>query len=218
MFFVEGNKIIRELEGSDYSIRHIFATSTDGLSPSQYPLVTPISAQDLRRLSRLHTPKDAIALVEFPKDIPHRDSDILLILDGIQDPGNLGTLIRLADWFGIHRVVCSPDTVDLFNPKTLQATKGSFARVQVEYTDLIPYLNHLDRPIFATAMTGENLYHTPLPERFALILGNEANGIRPSTFPLATHTLAIPCFGGQTESLNVATAAAIFLGVAFANR
>jgi TrmH family RNA methyltransferase len=136
-----------------------------------------------------------------------------LALDNIKDPGNMGTIIRLCDWFGISKIICTEETVDIYNPKVVQATMGSLARVQVEYTNLTAYLKATDLEIFGTFMDGENIYKKELPTSGILVMGNEANGISSEIEKLITQKIAIPRFGNlqQTESLNVATATAIFL-------
>jgi len=131
----------------------------------------------------------------------------------VRDPGNLGTIIRLCDWFGINHLVCSLQCVDSYNPKVVQATMGSLARVNVVYTDLQEYLAKTKLPVYGTFMDGANIYKEAMPQNGIIIMGNEANGISAEAEALATHRIAIPRFGNlqQTESLNVATAAAIIL-------
>ncbi len=134
-------------------------------------------------------------------------------MDDVRDPGNLGTIIRLCDWFGVQHLVCSEQTVDCYNPKVVQASMGSLTRVSVHYTDLQQFLKQTPLPIYATAMEGESAYQTQFPEDFVLIMGNEANGISENIFKFATKNITIPRFGKlqQAESLNVATATAILL-------
>ncbi|MEX0313165.1 MAG: RNA methyltransferase, partial [Allomuricauda sp.] len=128
-------------------------------------------------------------------------------------PGNLGTIIRLCDWFGIQHLVCSMDTVDSYNPKVLQATMGSIARVNIVYTDLLEYLKNTSQPIYGTFMDGEAVYDEKIPEAGVLVMGNEANGISSAIESIISKRISIPQFGEKTtESLNVATATAIFLG------
>jgi len=138
-------------------------------------------------------------------------------LDGIQDPGNLGTLIRLADWFGIAQIICSEDTVDFYNPKVIQASMGSFVRVNIVYQNLENFLQKTKNPIIGTDMEGSNFYQFAFPDRFNLVLGNEGNGIRPEIEKLLTDKITIPRFGQSkaTESLNVSMAAGIILGQIF---
>ncbi|MCQ2208297.1 MAG: RNA methyltransferase [Paludibacteraceae bacterium] len=136
------------------------------------------------------------------------------MLDRVQDPGNLGTIIRIADWFGIRNIVCSNDTVDVFNPKTVQATMGALARVKVHYADLVPFLKSLpnDFPVFGTFLEGDNIYQMDLPQKAVIIMGNEGNGISKEVGQLVNKKLFIPSFPPNeptSESLNVAVATAI---------
>ena len=149
----------------------------------------------------------------IPEEKPVVESGLILALDDIRDPGNLGTILRLSDWFGISHVVCSNETVDIYNPKVVQATMGSITRVNVIYTDLEAFLDQTELPVFGTFMDGANIYEQKLPENGIIVMGNEANGISASIEKLATERLSIPRFGNLqlTESLNVATATAIIL-------
>lgn len=216
LFLVEGNKIIAELENSPYNIQEVFS-----ILPSEIPSLSGIthlvSPKDLQRISFLQTPKDAVAVVEIPEIKMLPQQQIQLVLDGIQDPGNLGSIIRLCDWFGIEQIICSEDTADLYNPKVVQASKGSLARVNVVYTDLPEFLAASDVVNIGTDMAGENLYEYQFPERFNLILGNEGNGMRADTEQLLKDRITVPRFGRKqsTESLNVSMAAGIILGQIF---
>ncbi|WEK70714.1 MAG: RNA methyltransferase [Candidatus Chryseobacterium colombiense] len=217
LFLVEGNKTIRELFNSNFKIKEIFSTDPQKLDHSNVP-VTHVSENELKKISFLMNPKDSVAvcwLNEEPTEI--EDKKIQLVLDGIQDPGNLGTIIRLADWFGIEQIVCSEDTVDFYNPKVIQATMGSFTRVNVLYTRLTEYLSNTKNINVGTDMIGENLYTFERPENLNLILGNEGNGMRSETEKLLQKNITIPRFGKSqsTESLNVSMAAGIILGQLF---
>jgi TrmH family RNA methyltransferase len=174
---------------------------------------TQISDQDLKRISCLSTPNNCLALFQIPEQKPRNDKGLIVALDDIRDPGNLGTIVRLCDWYGIDQMVCSEQTVDVYNPKVVQATMGSISRVSVAYLDLEKYLKRTSTPIFGTFMDGKNVYKENLPQEGILVLGNEANGISEKIEKLVSDRLAIPRFGDlqQTESLNVATATAIFL-------
>ncbi|AZI20263.1 TrmH family RNA methyltransferase [Chryseobacterium taklimakanense] len=221
LFLVEGNKIITELRNSKYKIREIFSTNPvdDNLIKFSNNLITEITQRDLQKISFLQHPKDSVALCELPtSDV--KSSDLNIVLDGIQDPGNLGTIIRLADWFGIDQIVCSEDTVDVYNPKVIQATMGSFTRVNVVYTSLSEFLGNTEHINLGTDMEGKNIYEFGFPEKFNLILGNEGNGIRPETVSLLHQKITIPRFGKNklTESLNVSMAAGIILGEIFSKR
>ena len=173
---VEGDKIIRELKKSSYKVKEIFGI--DISNPDFQSFKTNlITERELRKISLLQNPKNSVAVCEL-KETTSIETPIQLVLDNVQDPGNLGTIIRLADWFGIEQIVCSEDCVDFYNPKVIQATMGSFTRVNIIYKDIVPLLQNSDRPVFGTDMVGQSLYKTEFPERFYLILGNEGNGIR----------------------------------------
>ncbi|RKE81160.1 TrmH family RNA methyltransferase [Chryseobacterium sp. AG363] len=216
MFLVEGNKIICELSNSNFKVKEILSTDPQKLDRSDIP-VTHISENELKKLSFLKTPKDSVAVCYLAEEEKWEDKNIQLVLDGIQDPGNLGTIIRLADWFGIEQIICSEDTVDVYNPKVIQATMGSFTRVNVVYTDLVEYLSKTENVNIGTDMEGENIYTFQKPEKLNLILGNEGNGMRPETEKLVQKSISIPRFGKSqsTESLNVSMAAGIILGQLF---
>ena len=212
---VEGNKIIKELKNSPFVIREIYSTDDTGLDFTKSK-IRPITERELKKISLLQHPKDSVAVCELRNQSPI-SADIQLVLDNIQDPGNLGTIIRLADWFGIEQIICSENTVDFYNPKVIQATMGSFTRVNIVYQNLKELLQNTDRPIFGTDMAGKNIYKTDFPKSFYLVLGNEGNGISPEIKSLVTENLTIPRFGKlqSTESLNVSMAAGIILGQVF---
>lgn len=212
LFVAEGVKVIQELLLSNFVLEHLYVTE------ELFPQVakdkkTLISDADLKRISSLSTANNCLAVFKIPSTQIEKDSTIILALDDIRDPGNLGTIIRLCDWFGIGQVVCSNETADIYNPKVVQATMGSIARVAVSYVDLPLYLKNAALPVYGTFMDGKNVYRETLPEKCILVLGNEANGISAAVEETVGYRLAIPRFGElqQTESLNVATAAAIFL-------
>ncbi len=213
---VEGNKIICELFNSNFKVKEILSTDPQKLDRSDIP-VTHISENELKKISFLKTPKDSVAVCYLADEEKWEDKNIQLVLDGIQDPGNLGTIIRLADWFGIEQIICSEDTVDVYNPKVIQATMGSFTRVNVVYTDLVEYLSKTENVNIGTDMEGENIYTFEKPEKINLILGNEGNGMRQETEKLLQKSISIPRFGKSqsTESLNVSMAAGIILGQLF---
>ncbi|AZA98465.1 RNA methyltransferase [Chryseobacterium joostei] len=216
LFLVEGNKIICELFNSNFKVKEILSTDPQKLDRTDIP-VTHISENELKKISFLKTPKDSVAVCYLAEEETWEDKNIQLVLDGIQDPGNLGTIIRLADWFGIEQIICSEDTVDFYNPKVIQATMGSFTRVNMVYTDLVEYLSKTENVNIGTDMDGENLYTFDKPEKINLILGNEGNGMRPETEKLLQKCITIPRFGKaqSTESLNVSMAAGIILGQLF---
>lgn len=212
LFFAEGIKVVQELINSNFELHQLFTTQEifTGIAKDKVEL---ISEAELKKISALATPNVCLALFVMPDEKPVPDSGLIVALDDIRDPGNLGTIIRLCDWFGIAHLVCSEQCVDVFNPKVVQATMGSITRVNVVYTDLEEYLRKTSLPVFGTFMDGENIYTESLPENGIIVMGNEANGISAPIENIVGHKIAIPRFGNlqQTESLNVATAAAIIL-------
>ncbi|QNS42038.1 RNA methyltransferase [Chryseobacterium manosquense] len=219
LFLVEGNKTIKEIPLSRYKIQEIFTINPSELGIDGVKIIE-ISDSELKKISFLQHPKDSVAVCELLEPKFLADVPIQLVLDGIQDPGNLGTIIRLADWFGIEQIICSEDTVDFYNPKVIQASMGSFLRVNITYQNIENYLQNSTAAIIGTDMDGENFYQFDFPEKFNLILGNEGNGIRPNIEELLTHKITIPRFGKSksTESLNVSMAAGIILGQIFSEK
>ncbi|RTY82794.1 RNA methyltransferase [Flavobacterium sp. ZB4P23] len=212
LFFAEGVKGIEELLDSNFELEHLFTTQNDFDSVSQEKK-TIISENDLKKVTALATPNTCLAVFKMPVEKSITETGLILALDSIRDPGNLGTILRLCDWFGIQQVLCSKETVDLYNPKVVQATMGSIARVNVNYVDLNVFLAQTKLPIFGTFMDGENIYKATLPQQGIIIMGNEANGISPVLENEVHNRLTIPRFGNlqKTESLNVAAATAIVL-------
>jgi TrmH family RNA methyltransferase len=211
LFVVEGVKTVQEFLNSNFVLNQLFFTEDMGYS--SFLNSTEITEQELQKISSLKTPNKVLALFELPTEKTLKTNGLILVLDAINDPGNLGTIIRLCDWFGIDQLVCSNDTVDCFNSKVVQASMGSLARASIYYTNIIEYLSTSKLPKFAADMNGENVYTTSLPKNAILVLGNEANGIRKEVYSEITNVISIPRFGAmqETESLNVATATAIFL-------
>jgi TrmH family RNA methyltransferase len=168
-----------------------------------------LSAEEFEKLSALDNPSGVLGV--FKKNAaPTARSSWNLMLDGVRDPGNMGTLVRTADWFGLHRIVCSPDTVDCFNPKAVQASMGSIHTVSVEYSELAAFIDQERLPVYGTFMKGADLSQADLPAKGILVMGNEGQGIRPAILPHITNQLSIAGHPkSQAESLNVATAAAI---------
>ncbi|WP_419867805.1 TrmH family RNA methyltransferase [Chryseobacterium sp. CT-SW4] len=219
LFLVEGNKIICELSNSNFKIKELFSIDPQKLNFLNAPS-THITENELKRLSFLKNPKDSVAVCFLQEEIQLEDQNIQLVLDGIQDPGNLGTIIRLADWFGIEQIICSEDTVDFYNPKVIQASMGSFTRVNMVYCDLVDYLSKTQNINIGTDMEGESIYTFEKPEKINLILGNEGNGMREETEKLLHQKISIPRFGKSqsTESLNVSMAAGIILGQLYSDK
>lgn len=211
-FVVEGVKNIKEVLNSSIYVEKIYSIDdTFNDFPSKNILITE---RELKKISQLVTPNTALAVCEIPQEKKIQKNGFIIALDDIRDPGNLGTIIRMADWFGIQQIVCSKETVDSYNPKVIQSTMGSFIRVQINYTDLEEFFETYSHPILGTFMDGENLYKTKLPEKAVLLMGNEANGISEKLESFVTQRLSIPRMGKlqQTESLNVAMATSIILG------
>ncbi len=212
LFFVEGIKGTEELLHSDLELEHLYTTAT---LTSEVPedKVTYITEAELKKISVLTTPNTCLAVFKMPVSAFPEKEGLQLVLDDVRDPGNLGTIIRLCDWFGITNLVCSNETVDVYNPKVVQATMGSITRVNVVYTDLEVYLSQQKQPVLGTFMDGESIYQSNLPANAVIVMGNEANGIAAKTEKYITQRIGIPRFGNlqHTESLNVATATAIIL-------
>lgn len=216
LFIVEGLKSITEFLYSNYVIHQIFYISNIeskiGIFPKNSKLIC-VSEKELRQMSGLTTPQGIIALVEIPANVSLHTTtfknQFTLVLDHLQDPGNLGTIIRTADWFGIKHIICSPNTVDSYNPKVVQATMGSLARVQISYTDLTRLFQAVELPVFAAQLDGQSIYKANFGHEGFVLLGNEGNGINPSLNKAGVQAITIPRLG-HAESLNVAISAAIF--------
>ncbi len=216
-FVVEGSKSTLELLHANYTIRMIVGTQAflqqhAALFTNKNFAIVAVSAEELQKLGSFQTNTTVLAVVEMKPNLPvfPAPHGLTLALDGIQDPGNLGTIIRIADWYGISRIICSEDTVDVYNPKTISATMGSFTRVQVYYTDLAAYLQtyQSELTIYGAFMDGENIHQATVAKNGILVMGNEANGIRDIIQPLVQRQISIPRFG-EAESLNVAIATAV---------
>jgi TrmH family RNA methyltransferase len=212
LFFAEGIKGIQELLESNFELVHLYTTQNDFDEVSNDKKVL-INEQELKKITALATPNTCLAVFKIPNEKKITESGLILALDSIRDPGNLGTILRLCDWFGIQEIICSKETVDIYNPKVIQATMGSLARVNVNYIDLVPFISQTNLPVFGTFMDGTNIYKSDLPQEGIIVMGNEANGISSEIEKLIKNRLAIPRFGTlqKTESLNVATATAIIL-------
>ncbi|MCU0350593.1 MAG: RNA methyltransferase [Flavobacterium sp.] len=212
LFFAEGIKVIEELLVSKFELQAIYTTELLDFDVATDKIHT-INTNELKKISALTTPNTCLAVFKIPMEKKLEENGLIVALDNVRDPGNLGTIIRLCDWFGITQLICSTETVDIYNPKVVQATMGSIGRVAVFYQDLAAFLKETQLPVFGTFMEGENVYQKSLPQNGILVMGNEANGISESVSKSITQKLSIPRFGKlqQTESLNVATATAILL-------
>ena len=215
-FVLEGEKMLLEiLNWKSDKLEHLFYTEgfKDSIVHFDSSKCTEITEKELKSISRLQTPNKALAI--FQKwELLEVKSDFYIALDGVQDPGNMGTIMRLADWFGVPEIICSHDTVDCFNPKVVQATMGAIFRVQVRYEELETYLPKLNLPIYGALLEGENVYQTNLSPKGILVLGNEGKGISQSIQNIIDKPISIPRFG-DAESLNVSTAGAILLSEFF---
>ncbi|WP_368668137.1 RNA methyltransferase [Aquimarina sp. RZ0] len=214
MFVAEGKKVINELLEADFKLYSLFTMDTS-LFVTPDAITFKITEDELKNISFLTTAQVALAIFYIPENESIEADGLTLILDDVRDPGNLGTIIRLCDWFGIQNLVCSEQTVDCYNPKVVQATMGSITRVRIEYTDLINFLSlkSVETPVYGTFMNGNNIHKEELPKKAVIVMGNEANGISTAVKNLITQTITIPQFGesAEAESLNVATATAIVL-------
>ncbi len=210
LFVVEGIKMIKELLASPLELYQLYTTTSLNSDAKNEVL---ISEKELKSISFLKTPNTALAIFKMPEDQPLTSNGLIVALDDVRDPGNLGTIIRLCDWFGVKDLVCSQQTVDCYNPKVLQATMGSITRVNISYVDLNVFLKEATLPIYGAFMDGTTVYEATLPEQGILIMGNEANGISSSLETVINKRISIPRFGPvkATESLNVATATAVLL-------
>jgi TrmH family RNA methyltransferase len=221
-FIAEGVKLVDESLKSSFEIRQLFATPewiAAGHLPEGRHLVdvVEISLSDLNKISALTTPNQVLALVKIPSDIPVPDAsgEWVLLLDQIRDPGNLGTIIRTADWFGIDRIIAATSSVDIWNPKVVQASMGSVFRMPVHYTDINTYLseNQNKVPVYGTLLEGEDISGIKLGKEGIVVIGNESHGISDMVKPFITRKITIPAanagVSGRAESLNASIATAI---------
>ncbi len=208
LFVAEGPKVVGDLLRHGYQPKRLYATAAyESPVPIEFQTIT---GDELRKISFLQHPQQVLAIfpIPTPKDA---HSSLSLALDGVQDPGNLGTIIRIADWFGIDTIYCSQETADAWNPKVIQATMGSIARVNIIYTNLEDLLKGTTLPVYGTLLDGTDIYTQPLSQEGIIVMGNEGNGISEEIRPLISHRLFIPNYrqGDTAESLNVAIATAI---------
>lgn len=232
LFVAEGAKTVADLMTAFHAERVFVSEEAKADHADALPLLRRLSKEvectivkpdELQRISFLQHPQGLMALFRLPDGedaVPAGEKGLTIALAGVQDPGNMGTIIRTADWFGIRHVVCSPDSADAYAPKVVQATMGSLARVRVDYTDLAAYLSaqRMDRPIYGTFLDGRNIFEEHLSDSGIIIMGNEGNGISDTVARFVTHRLTIPRYSEHTahpaattqaESLNVAIATAI---------
>ncbi len=217
LFVAEGNKIVADLlplfRCQTLVVTEEFRKKLPSVEAEETIIVTK---EEIKKASRFNTPQSALAVFyqpEYVLDTASLKNKFSFVLDTIQDPGNLGTIIRIADWFGVEDIICSKETVDLYNPKVVQATMGAIGRVRVHYCNLCKFLDTVpDIPLFGTFLEGENIYAASLPSNGILMMGNEGRGISPELESRVNHKLFIPSFPVNretSESLNVAVATAI---------
>ena len=217
LFVAEGPKLVNELYMSMKpvyvaALPEWIASNANLLNNTTYDTLTP---DELQKASLLMHPQQVIALFQIPENELNADllkDELILMLDGVQDPGNLGTIARVADWFGIRHIICSPDTADIYNPKAVQATMGALARVKFYYTELAMVLSHYSGPIYGTFLDGNNIYKEELSRNGIIVMGNEGKGISQRTREMINRRLLIPNYPEgtlTTESLNVAIATSI---------
>ncbi|MEG3657271.1 RNA methyltransferase [Arenibacter palladensis] len=211
LFVVEGIKTVRELIDSSLKVYKIYVTDSKVLG-READFVELISEGELKKMSGLSTPNKVLGVFHIPVPEPLDFSDWVIALDDVRDPGNMGTIIRLCDWFGVKSLICSSNSVDCYNPKVLQATMGSISRVNIVYGDLQGIISNSGVPVYGAFMDGAVVYKEEFPKRGVLVMGNEANGVSEAIENLVGKKISIPQFGPKTaESLNVATATAILL-------
>lgn len=213
VFVVEGPKMAAEALASGFVIKVVCATSEWNTEGAGYEFYE-VTHAELERLSNMKSPNQVWMLVERPASILQAaaESQAILALDRIQDPGNMGTMLRTADWYGIRRVVCSNDTVSCFNPKVVQASMGAVFRTQVDYVDLPQWLATCGMPVYGASLQGRPMAEMPHPEGAAvLLIGNESRGISQEAMAAVTHPVLIPNIGGTAESLNASVAAGILM-------
>lgn len=222
MFIAEGPKVVNELANSSFKIEGIYALG-DWININRFRFskdttLTEVTEKELGRISTLKTPNQVVAIVHITENNQQKSksiNELVLMLDDIRDPGNMGTIIRTADWFGIKQIICSNSCVDMYNPKVVQATMGSLFRVNVFYADLKEYLELLpkDQSVYGTLLEGENIYQSKLNTKGIITIGNESHGISKALIPFITHKITIPNYSVKpwdtAESLNASTATAI---------
>lgn len=224
LFTTEGNKLVEELSNSGLMIENIFATelwvmrNTD--LADKLRRIELISSKQMEQISNLVTPPGIFAIAHIPSShiVPaDANNELLLLLDGINDPGNLGTIIRTADWFGIKKIVLSQDTCDPWQHKVIQSSMGSIFRTNIIETDIIQFLKEINTPVFGALMQGKNVFHTNIKQnQGVIIIGSESHGIRENVMPFISCPINIPrAKGSATESLNASIAAGIIMAEVF---
>ena len=210
LFVAEGKKVVNELINAGWPYKMLFSTEDNFHKDADL-----LKEEEMKKITHFNSPSPVLGVFELPDEKKILAESTTIVVDGISDPGNLGTIIRLCDWFGLSELFCSNDTVDCFNPKVIQASAGSIVRVRCHYfNDLRKSLESLNKPIFGTSTNGDSIYSTKLLDKASYVFGSEAHGISESISSRLNGELSIPEFRDQNdkpESLNVATATAIFL-------
>ncbi len=203
LFIAEGPKVVNELLNSEYRLKRIYSTV-------EFKAAERISVKELEQISALTTPNEMLAVFEIPaeEEFSFNQTELVLALEDIRDPGNFGTIIRIADWFGIKKIICSETCVDIYNPKVIQSTMGSIARVKVFYMNLEEIISKYRANVFAAVMSGKNIYEEKLSSGGIILIGNESKGISENILKNVSNKISIPRFG-KAESLNAAIATAI---------
>jgi len=223
LFIIEGDKLVKEFLSARVRVRMLvakpeFLNSLPLFLKEGIAEIIPASYEELKKLSTLKTPHNALAVIVMPEFIPDPEDlrkELTVALECVQDPGNLGTIIRAAAWFGLKNIYCSPDCVDVYNSKVIQASMGAILQIRVHYTDLHELLKKaidLDLPVFGTMINGESIYTSRLADKGIILLGNESKGISDELMPFVTNKISIPRLAEATsgiESLNVSMAASV---------
>tara|TARA_B100001758_G_scaffold247927_1_gene268635 strand:+ start:12409 stop:13125 length:717 start_codon:yes stop_codon:yes gene_type:complete len=210
LFVIEGQKMVAELLDSNHEIINLFATR-DWIRENKVDKVIQVTNSELVKISNQKSPNEVLAIVRIKQNQIRYFDGITLVLDNINDPGNLGTIIRACDWFGVKQIICSTNTVDMYNPKVVQSAMGSILRVNVSYTDLSDYLKNISKPIYGAYMNGENIEKIQFPNNLCVVMGNESHGISAELSQYIQYKASIRSVGNYVDSLNVAMATSIFL-------
>jgi TrmH family RNA methyltransferase len=216
LFIAEGHKTVGDM--MEYFTPEYLYYTSDYKGNTTANESCEVTYDELKKISRLETPQNVLAVFKMPvyEGVSINPDELTLALDGIQDAGNLGTIIRIADWFGINNIFASKNTVDVFNPKVVQATMGALSRVRVHYVDLPLELSKVESPIYVTALDGENINKSSLTKNGVIVMGNEGNGVSKEVMAIANKKLLIPSYPPErptSESLNVSVATAIVVSM-----
>ena len=216
LFVAEGEKVVEELLSASWTCVSLFS-----IAPHFHPQSELVTVSEMKGITHFKSPSPVLGVFKLPFSKKIIEENVTIAVDGINDPGNLGTIIRLCDWFGLSQLLCSKTSVDCFNPKVIQASMGSIVRVQCHYVeDLSEKLIELNKPIYGADLDGSSLYETNFETKASVVFGSESNGLSESVEQLLNHKVSIPNFksGRGAESLNVAVAGAIFLSEIFRSR